>query len=511
MKKKQTDYDQLFQISREGRILEGIHALLSWDQETMMPPGASPIRAEQLSLLAGAVHKQMTGRNFAQALAKLVDIKSGKIRSTGLTTRKKAAVREWRKEFIKKTALPLSFVEEFARLTSQAVEVWRVAKKENSFSKFAPFLDRIVSMNRKQAELLGYKEHPYDALLDLFEDGMTTSEITSIFSRLKEGLTPLVKKIASSKQVDDSFLRKKYPEKEQMAFGELLLNAMGCDKMYGRLDLSSHPFCQCPHPTDSRVTTRIKEKDLMASTLAVLHEAGHSLYEKNLPIKEYGSPLGSALSMGMHESQSRWWETRIGQSKPFWKFFLPLLKKLFKGNLNGISLDAFYKGINKVQPSPIRLEADELTYSLHIIARFELERDLIDGTLRIRDLPAAWKEKIGTSLGTPPTSDAEGCLQDIHWSTGSFGYFPTYILGNLYASQFFEGFVKDHKNWEDRASKGELRFISDWLRDHIHIYGKEFSSKELLKKATGKAFSEKPFLSYLEKKYSEIYRLGGLK
>lgn len=511
MKPRQTaaekNYAQLFKLSREARVLEGIHNVLSWDQETYMPPAGAGIRAEQLSLLAGMMHKQMTGKPFANALSKLIDLKSGKILAKGLSDKQHAALREWRKEYVKKVSLPVSFVEEFAKLTAQAVEVWRVAKQENAFQKFAPYLERIIVMNRKQADLLGYQEHPYDALLDLFEDGATTRELTLLFSRLKKSIGPLVKQITAAKPIDNSFLFGNFPAKAQMEFGEKILIAMGCDKEHGRLDTSAHPCSFASHPMDSRVTTNIHPTSLMSSISAVLHEGGHSLYERNLPVEEYGSPLGNALSYGMHESQSRWWEIRIGQSKPFWKHFLPPLQAAFKGGLQKVSLEDFYKAINKIHISPIRLEADELTYSFHIIARFELERDLIEGKLTVRDLPDAWKQKIGEYLVTSPKNNTEGCLQDIHWSIGAFGYFPSYILGNMYAAHLFEGFVKKHPDWEQRVAKGELLFITEWLKKAVHVYGKEYSCKDLLKKATGKTFSEKAYVDYLNTKYKDIYRL----
>jgi carboxypeptidase Taq len=417
-------------------------------------------------------------------------------------------LREWRKDYLQDTALPSKFVEEFAQLTSQSINVWRKAKKENAFHQFAPFLERIVQMSRKKAEYLGYDKHPYDALLDLYEPGMTTKKISALFTELREGLTPFLKKVTSAKQVNDAFLFGDWETAKQMEFSHQLLEAMGYDKNKGRLDFSTHPFSSSAHPTDSRITTRIHPSSLVSNISVVLHEGGHSLYEMGLPEEEYGSPLGDARSMGVHESQSRLWETRVGLSRGFWQHFLPILKETFKGSpLDAVSLDNFYKAINKVEPSFIRVEADELTYPLHVILRFELEKALIEGSMSVREIPEAWNERMEKYLGITPSTNAEGCLQDIHWSMGGFGYFPSYTLGNMYAAHLFEGLEKDHPDWEKRIAKGELSFIKAWLHDKIYQHGRRFPTEELLKRATGQSFSVEPYLNYLQNKYAAIYKL----
>lgn len=501
----QNDYLKLRDISHHISVLSGISHLLDWDQETYMPEGASGIRAEQLKTLAGLIHKEKTGKKFSSALSKLIDIKTGVVLSKGLTESQVAALRQWRRDYVKETCLPASFVEEFAKLSSQSVVVWRNAKKENSFQQFAPYLDKIITMCRRKADLMGYKEHPYDALIDLYEPDITTSEVDHLFQELRKSITALLKKIKTSKQIDDKFLFGKFPQNKQMEFANVLLEAMGFDKTKGRLDFSSHPFSSSSHPHDSRITTRIHPNSLMSNISVILHEGGHSLYEMGLPVQEYGTPLGEALSLGMHESQSRWWETRIGQSKSFWKHFLPILKKQFSGKLDKITLEDFYRAINKVEPSLIRVEADEVTYSLHVILRFEIEKGLIEGSLSVRDIPEIWNSKMEELLGIVPQSNAEGCLQDIHWSMGSFGYFPTYTLGNLYSAHLFKGFEKKFSNWEKSVEKGELRFIQQWLDENVYQHGRRYSSKELLKKAVGQPFSEKAYVQYLNDKYQSIY------
>jgi carboxypeptidase Taq len=510
-KTSQKDYQRLFDLSKHTRILQGVSSLLDWDQETYMPPSGASIRSEQLKALAGIIHREKTGRSFSNALAKLVDIKTGKILAEDLSPPQMAALREWRRDYLQDTALPAKFVEDFAKVTSQSILAWRSAKQENAFSKFAPYLDKIVKMCRQKADLLGYKEHPYDALLDQYEPDMTTKSVETLFSHLRTHLTPLIKKIQAAKQVDNQFLHGSWDKEKQIAFGHRLLQSMGYDMNRGRLDFSSHPFSSACHPSDSRITTRLHPTSLFSNFSVILHEAGHGLYEMGLPEDNYGSPLGESRSLGIHESQSRWWETRIGQGKPFWQYFLPLLKETFKEQLDHVTLDELYLGINKVEPSFIRVEADELTYPLHVILRFEIEKALIDGSLNIREVPEAWNAKMNEYLGILPKDNAEGCLQDIHWSMGGIGYFPTYTLGNLYAAHLFEGFAKDHPDWEIRVASGDLAFIKLWLHDKIYQHGRCFTSQELLKNATGKPFSAEPYLHYLTNKYTQIYNLDGKK
>lgn len=504
--KGQKHYQKLHELSRRARTLSGISQLLEWDQETYMPAKAAEIRALQLSDLAGIVHSKKTCKKYAKALERLIDLNTGDVRAAGLSPEQQAAVKLWRRDYKIDTALPRAFVEDFARKTSEAQQVWRKARKENDFEAFAPYLEKIIELNRKKAEYLKYEDSPYDALLDLYEPGFKSSEVTALFTHLQKGIIDLLKKIQKAKPVGDSFLHGKFPHDKQMNFGHFLLKEIGFDFDKGRLDISTHPFSSSSHPNDSRVTTRIHLKGLFDNISSVLHEGGHSLYEMGLPANHYGSPLGEAISMGFHESQSRWWETRIGHSKPFWQHYLPFLKKEFQKSLSHVDLESFYKAINKVQPSFIRVEADEVTYNLHVILRYELELALIEGTLKVRDLPEAWNEKMKKFLGITPKSNAEGCMQDIHWSMGAFGYFPTYTLGNLYASHLFEKFEKDEPEWGKKIAAGKsMEFIKNWLQENIYCHGRRFASKELLKIITSKDFSSEAFLFYLNGKYGEIY------
>lgn len=501
MSSEQKSYKHLHEISRSTRILQGVTSILDWDQETYMPADGAGIRSEQLEVLAGITHQKKTGSKFSNALNKLIDIKSGKILATSLPEPQQAALRIWRRDYLIDKALPKRFVEEFAKLTSQAINAWKNAKKENAFHQFAPFLERIVKMVRKKADLIGYKEHPYDALLDLYEPDITQKDVSILFNSLSQSIVPLLNKITARPQTDDGFLYGTFSHDQQIKFSHELLKAMHYDLAKGRLDFSAHPFSSACHPTDSRITTRIHPKALLSCVFAVIHECGHALYEMGLPVENYGSPLGEAISLGIHESQSRWWETRIGLSKPFWVHFFPILQNHFKEQLKGVSLDTFYQAINKVEPSLIRIEADEVTYPLHVVLRFELEVALIEGKLKVRDLPEAWNSKIYELLKVKPATNSDGCLQDIHWSMGAFGYFPTYALGTMYASHLFEKFEKDHPEWKDKVAVGDLGFIKSWLHNAVYQHGRRYSSKELLQLVTGKPFTADAFVKYLTTKY----------
>ncbi len=503
----QKNYQELHEISRNNSILNGVISLLNWDQEICMPPGAAAHRGEQLKVMAGITHREKTSPKFSQALNKLIDLKTGKILATDLSLEQQAALKEWLRDYKQDTALPAEFVEELAQLQSQAINAWRCAKKENAFQQFAPFLDRIVDMNKKKADYLGYQEHPYDALLNEYEPDITTKQVATIFGKLQTFITPLLKKI-SSQTNDDSFLSGEWDHSKQMTFAHKILNAMEYDLDKGRVDFSSHPFSSASHPTDSRITTRIHPTSLISNVMVILHEGGHALYEMGLPAEHFGSPLGEFRSLGIHESQSRWWETRIGLSQPFWKHFFPILKETFHDELHLVSFDQFYRSINKIEPTLIRVEADEMTYPLHVILRFELEKSLIEGNLKVRDIPEAWNAKMKDYLGIEPKNNSEGCLQDIHWAMGAFGYFPTYALGNLYAAHLFETFAKENPTWEKQVAKGEMGFVREWLQQKIYRHGRRFTTLELLKDATGHEFSEQAYLNYLDDKYSKIYNLS---
>lgn len=505
MKQSLKDYEDLKTLSRRIRTLGGVAALLDWDQETYMPKEGAENRSAQNEIMAGIIHREKTGRKYSNALAKLVDIKTGKVKATDLDEAKKAALKVWYKDWRKDHCLPPKFVEEFAKLTSLAMDAWKAARKANSFQQFAPYLEKIVDMSKRKADYLGYKDKPYDALLDLYEPDMTMKIITPLFSKLKEFLIKHVKDIKSKKQIDDSILNGKWDHDKQLAVSHEILKDMGYDFNKGRLDLSAHPFSTSIGPHDDRITTRMINDSIVSNISTSMHEGGHSLYSMGLPVAEFGTPLGDAISMGIHESQSRWWETRIGLSKAFAEGYLPLLKKNFPA-LSKVTVEDFYRAINKVEPTFIRVESDEVTYSLHVILRYEMEEALIHGKLKVKDVPEAWNSKMKEFLGITPKTNSEGCLQDVHWSMGGFGYFPSYTIGNMYASQFFEAFEKEHPDWEKRVSKRDLHFIKEWLNEKIHKNGRRYTSQELLKRVTGKEFTVQPYLDYLGSKYKKIYK-----
>jgi len=503
-------YNKLLSLSKTIALMNSVGDLLDWDQETYMPKEAIEARSLQIELLASLAHRQKTSKAFAKALSALIDMETGEINDDRLTSAQIAALREWRRDFLKDSRLPNAFVKQFAKTTSTACHVWKTAKEHSDFKAFAPHLEKIVNLSRKKADILGFKEHPYDALLDLFEPKMKTAILTPLFSKLKLPLTQLLKDINIKTPFLEDFLYRHCPKHKQLEFSHKILYKMGFHPSSSRLDTSAHPFCNALHPKDTRMTTKVHPENIMSCIGAVLHEGGHGLYNMNLNIEHYGSPLCQQVSLGIDESQSRWWETLIGQSYFFWQHFFPQLQEEFPEQFGNVLLEDFYRAINAVKPGFIRIEADEVTYNLHIIVRFELEKALIEGSLNVKDIPDAWNAKMREYLGISPEFDGQGCLQDIHWSLGHIGYFPTYTLGNLYSVQFFEAFEKTLPEWKEHVSKGALDFIRDWLKENIHQYGRQYTPDELCQKVTGKGLNEEPYVNYLKKKYGMLYHLNGV-
>lgn len=502
---KKTPYEQLSELSKEITTWGSVSFLLEWDHETYMPKDAIEFRSSQNSLVMAHAHKLKIGSKFKKLLQSLINLETGEVLDSSLSAPQKSALKSWRHDYLTASKLPATFVKNWVTTSTQATSAWSKAKKTNHFRTFAPHLDKIIRFNQKKAQYLGYQKHPYDALLDLFEPEMTVEELIPLFDSLKMGLKSLLQKIQACSKPESSFLKQHFDPEIQFSFNSVLLSAMGFQKETSRIDLTTHPFCAPLHPTDVRMTTRIIENDVMSNIFSVLHEGGHGLYGKNLPLQHYGTPLAEPVSLGIDESQSRFWETRIGRTRAFWEHFLPILKEKFP-QLQSVSLDEFHTAINIVEPSFIRVEADEVTYSLHVILRFEIEKMILEGSLSAKDIPSIWNQKMEELLGITPPTDALGLLQDIHWSMGNMGYFPTYVLGNLYAAQIFETFALDHPDWESKVSTGNLLFINDWLKTHIHQYGRQYSPHDLIIKVTGKPLSEKPFLNYLNEKYQKIYQ-----
>jgi len=505
------DLKPLIALQKEIQHLSSAISLLSWDQETYMPPGAAQARAEQLAALKGLVHQQQVGPEMTQTLSKWLDLESGEIKGEASTwgSRPRALLRESFRDYQRATALPTDFVQRLGYETAVAHAIWTEARAKRDFSHFAPHLKKIVALKKEEIGYLGYDQSPYDPLLDTFEPGMTVAKIAPLFAALKKELVPLLKKITQSpRQISDDFLRAEYAPEAQLAFGKKVLEAMGFDFEKGRQDLSAHPFTTSFHPSDVRITTRVDPKDILSSLFSSIHEGGHALYDQGLSVEDFATPLGEPVSLGLHESQSRLWENGVGRSKAFWRHFYPIFQASFPEQVAGIGLEAFYAAINIVRPSLIRVEADELSYNLHIMLRFEIERALFEDNLPVDALPALWKEKMQAALGIEPENDAEGVLQDIHWSGGAFGYFPTYTLGNLYAAQLLDQAQQEIPDYEDQIARGQLLPLKSWLNEKIHRHGRAFSSEDLIEQVTGKPPDARYFMQDLQKKFGAIYQLS---
>ncbi len=481
---------RLLTIAQLGSAL----GLLGWDQEVNLPPKAHTWRGEVEALLAGEVHRRATAPEFVALVEQLAD----KSVFNKLNAGQQVIVRETMRDVRRAQKIPAQFVEKMARLTTKAFAAWVEARQKSDFSKFKPLLDEIIKLKRQQAELLGYKDSPYDALIEDFEPGMTAVRLESLFTPLAAHLSQLVKE-AANKPVAN-LPRATYDVDKQVALNIEVATAIGYDFGAGRLDSSPHPFTTGFHPTDVRITTRYDEHDFWVALGATIHEVGHALYEQGLPEAEHGTPLGESVSLGVHESQSRIWENFVGRSQPFAHFLHPLLVKHFGKSAIKFSEEELYKWLNRVEPSLIRVEADEVTYNLHIVLRFELEKALIEGGLKTTDLPAAWNQEMGDYLGVKVPNDAHGVLQDVHWSHGSFGYFPTYSLGNLYSAQLFNKATKDIPGLEQGFGSGKFSPFLKWLRKEIHVQGRRYHAEKLIEKVTGEKLNSKYLLTHLESK-----------
>ena len=492
----------------EIRRIQSAASVLSWDQETYMPAGGGAARAEQIATLEGLAHERLVSPEVETLLTGWIDPVSGQA-AEGWDEPSRSLLRETWRDFSRAKKLPSKFVIQLSRECSLAQQAWVAAREESRFSKFLPSLKTIIRLKREEADYLGYRESPYNALLDTYEPGATIAQLTPLLTELRERLVPLLKKVQSSGvTIDDSCLHQSFDQAKQIEFGRLVLVAMGYEFERGRLDLSAHPFTTSFHPTDVRVTTRVFEKDLPSCLFSCIHEGGHGLYDQGLDPRYYGSPLGESVSLGFHESQSRLWENCVGRSRAFWQCFYPILQHTFPHQLATVPLDHFYAAINRATPSLIRVEADELTYNLHIMLRVEIEQALIENRVQPDDLPEIWNEKMQSYLGIVPARDAEGVLQDVHWSMGAFGYFPTYTLGNLYSVQFFEQAKLELPQLEEDIAGGQLVPLRRWLEQKIHRWGRMFTPDHLSRRVTGSGVNPEPFLRYLERKYGELYRLS---
>ena len=492
--------DELTEIAHIG----GAISVLYWDLETYMPKGSAEARSEQIAYLSGLSHKKFTSEKFKNLLGEFVDLQSGKV-SDDFTQTETRMLDELYKDWKKSTCKPQKFVEEFSKLTSQAQPIWADARQKDDYSIFSPILEKIIKMSQKEAEFLGYETVPYDALMDQYEPGLKTDEVNLLFGDLRDGTIALLNKIKNSSAADYQHLvKQKFDKQKQWDLGIDILKAMGYDFNTGRQDYAAHPFTTEFHPTDVRITTRIFEDSFLEGLGSTIHEGGHALYEQGLDATWYPTPICESISLGIHESQSRLWENIIANSKAFWSHWLPKTKAIFP-QLKNAKLDEFYKAANTVKPSLIRVEADEVTYNLHIMIRFEIEQMIINEQFPVADLPELWNDKYEEYLGIRPDSNANGVLQDVHWAHGSFGYFPTYAMGNLYSIYWVNQAETEIADFWGKIANGEMLEFREWLREKIHKIGRSRSASELLSDVTGKTLSAQPYLDYLNRKYGEIY------
>jgi carboxypeptidase Taq len=496
-RKLKNGYHAFEERVQELTYLKSALELLSWDQETTMPVAGAASRAAQIAALAAVHHQKLTDPSLGELL--------GKLESGSLDSRQAANVREARRQHEKAGRLPSSLVRELAETTALGYEAWVRARRDSDFGSFAPWLDRILRLKREEARCTSPSGPLYDALLDDYEPGMTVLELDPLFAGLRPVLTELAQTIGGSpSQPAPNSLAGDYPIPVQREFGKDVLAAMGFDWECGRLDRSPHPFCMAISPRDVRITTRYSARDFAPALFGIIHEGGHALYEQGLDAGSYGMPVCEAVSLGMHESQSRLWENQVARGLPFWEHWYPKFRNAFPGQLNRLPLEQFVRAVNRVEPSLIRTEADEVTYGLHIILRYEMEKQLIAGELEAADLEREWNSMMKEYLGIVPGNAAQGVLQDTHWSHGLIGYFPTYLLGNLYAAQIFDRSLEVIPDLEERIRSGDLLTLREWLRREVHVHGKMFPARQLLHRVSGNELRTSHFVEYLNRKFSQL-------
>lgn len=500
-------YDQLRARLREIAHLESIAHLAGWDQETYMPAGGAAGRANQSAALAAVIHQRSTD----PALGELISVCEADA-DLQASPRDAANIRETRRDFDLATKLPESLVAELARTGSQAQEAWKTARGANDFKAFAPWLEKMLDLSRQKAECYGTPEggELYDALLDEYEPAARAAEIDAIFTPLGERLSAFIADVRENgASPSDEPLNVKIPESMQHALGLRVLKAIGFDLDQGRLDVTTHPFCSGVGPGDTRLTTRYRDERFTDALYGTMHEGGHGLYDQGLPrhaeADPFGEPISEDISLGIHESQSRMWENFVGRSREFWTWALPVVNETCGNALSEYDVGDMYKAVNTAKPSLIRVEADEATYNLHVMLRFGLERAMVTGDLSVADLPAAWNERFKALLGIDVPDDRRGCLQDVHWSFGLIGYFPTYTLGNLYAAQFWETINEAIPTLNDQIAKGEMGELLAWLRTNIHAHGKQYRAGELCERITGKPLEADPLMRHLERRIRPAY------
>lgn len=495
-KKYNTFNEEMVKMADIGHSI----AILSWDKEVNLPKDGARFRSQQIATLSAIAHELFTSKEFGNLLKDLKDDET-------LDMAQRKNVKVAMEDYHKATKFDSAFIIKRSNLISEAYHSWLDARKANNFELYIPALTNLVAIKREEAEILGYNDHPYDALLDQYEPGANVKTLDVLFTDVRNQLVPFIQKLRAVDQVDNSFLHQYFNKETQWQFGLDVLKNMGYDFDKGRQDIAPHPFTITFSPQDVRVTTRIDENDFANMCWSCIHEGGHALYEQGIPVQEYGLPTGSAVSLGIHESQSRLWENHVGRSLQYWKFHYPKLLKVFPEALKEVSLEKFYKGINRVEPNFIRTEADELHYHFHVMIRYELEKVLINNQIEVSELKEAWNQMYKTYMDLNIPGDNKGILQDVHWGHGSFGYFPTYSLGSFYAAQFYDAALKAIPDLGYQLSQGETSELLKWLRDQIHQHGRLYEAEELCERITGEKLNFKYFMHYAEKKYREIYNL----
>jgi carboxypeptidase Taq len=482
--------------------IQHVVGLLEWDQSTYMPPGGSPARAEQTTTLQKIAH----ARTVAPEAGELLQAAEGEAAGHPYDSDEAAMVRQVRRFYDHAVKIPADLVARMARANALAFDKWVEARSRSDFSLFSPHLEEIVALQIEQAQALGYQEHPYDALLDLYEPEMKTRQVREIFARLREGLVPIVHAIlGASKQPRTDFLEQAYDVAKQETFSLDLLKGIGYDFQRGRQDKVAHPFTQSFSIGDVRVTNRFLPEMPASSIFSAIHEGGHALYDQGVEPRFERTALENGASTAIHESQSRMWENAVGRSLSFWTYWYPRYQALFPEYLKGISLEQFWQAINAVRASAIRVEADEVTYNLHVLLRFEIETGLIEGSLKVKDLPEIWNTRMMEYIGYQPKNDAEGVLQDVHWSLGYFGYFPTYALGTILSLQFFNVAKRDLPDLDEQFAAGDTSSLFGWLKERIWQYGSKYTPVELIQRVAGGPIDPDPFLRYLREKYGALY------
>jgi len=499
-----TDITELLEYMHEIEDLKALGSLAEWDQNTEMPEGAGEVRGYQSATLQGVLHERWTNQRLGTLLNKL----NAAISRSGYTDADRGLVREAQRNYDRSTKLPRKLVEEMARVQASSFEAWRRARENDDFASFAPWLSRTVALQREVADHIGYAETRYDALLDLFEPGMTASKLDKLFAPVREVSTTLLKRIeASGTIVDDTCLQGDFSEEQQVALSEVLLRGMGYDFTYGGIAVSPHPFTTSfGSPFDVRLTVHPDRHFIQSSVMAAIHEGGHAVYEQGSAPVLVRTPIAGGASMGAHESQSRLWENAIGRSVAYWQGQFAAVQQAFPEHFATVDAATFARALNKVKPSLIRIEADEVTYNLHIIVRYELEKAMINGDIAIESLPGLWNTKYREYLDIEPTSDSVGVLQDIHWSSG-FGYFPSYTLGNLYSAQIYSALRKHYADFDERLARGDTAFILEWLRKNMYAFGAIYQPDTLMERVTGEPPDPTFFTHYLNSKFEAIYQL----